>query len=163
MKIKKFTKILLKIIKTAVRYTVEVNMETINDRLKVLRKHLNKTLAEFGRPLGYHNATVSQIERAHPPYDKKVDSRYIKAVCNVYGVREEWLRTGEGSMYADPPETDPEEARVRWALSLFRQLCPEDLERIVAIAEEIVRVGKKKNAEAGPADAAGEVRRRKSA
>ena len=70
-----------------------------------------------------------------------------------YHVSEEWLRTGEGSMYADPPETDPEEARVRWALSLFRQLCPEDQERIVAIAEEIVRVGKKRAEKGGPDDA----------
>lgn len=137
-------------------------MMTINERLKELRKQRKKTLTEFGRPIGYNNSTVSMIELGRPPYDKKVDDRYILAVCNVYGVREEWLRTGEGSMYADPPETDPEEARVRWALSLFRQLCPEDQERIVAIAEEIVRVGKKKNAEAGPADAAGEIRRRRA-
>ncbi|MBR2584390.1 MAG: helix-turn-helix transcriptional regulator [Thermoguttaceae bacterium] len=163
MKTKKFTKFLLKIIKTAVRYTVEVNMETINDRLKMLRKHLNKTLAEFGKPLGYHNATVSQIERAHPPYDKKVDSRYIKAVANVYRVREDWLLTGEGPMEADQPESNPEEARVRWALSLFRQLCPEDQERILTIAEEIVRVGRGKKAETESPDAEIVDRRRKSA
>lgn len=142
-------------------------METINERLKLLRKHLNKTLAEFGRPLGYHNATVSQIERAHPPYDKKVDSRYIKAVANVYRVREEWLLTGEGPMNADPPESNADEARVRWALSLFEQLCPEDQAKIVEIAREIVRVGEKNSAEVDAGTDAGrdniEIPRRKTA
>lgn len=138
-------------------------MTTINDRLKMIRKHLGLTLVEFGGRIGYNNATVSMVENRKKTYDKKIDDRYIKAVAHAFGIREEWIRTGEGPMDAEPPETDPEEARVRWALSLFRQLCPEDQERIVAIAEEIVRVGKKKNAEAGPADSAGVVRRRKSA
>lgn len=136
---------------------------TINTRFKEVRKTEGLTLARFAERIGYEQSTISKIENARPPYDERIDDKIILAVVKEYHVSEEWLRTGEGSMYADPPESDPEEARVRWALSLFRQLCPEDQERIVAIAEEIVRVGKKKNADAGPADAAGEVRRRKSA
>ena len=138
-------------------------MSNINQRFREVREDQGLTLAAFGEKIGYDQSTVSRVERGKPPYEGRADDRYIIAVSRAYDVSEEWLRYGTGPRKPSTPESDPEEARVRWALSLFRQLCPEDQERIVAIAEEIVRVGKKKNADAGPADAAGEIRRRKSA
>lgn len=139
-------------------------MSTIHERIKELRKTLGKTLTAFGKPMGYEPSTISKMENARSPYDDGIDERVILVIAKHYAVSEEWLRTGEGPMFISPstPETDPEEARVRWALSLFRQLCPEDQERIVAIAEEIVRVGKKKNADAEPSDAARDIRGRQN-
>ena len=138
---------------------------TIHERIRSLRKTLDLTLSAFGAPIGYDGSTISKMENCRAPYTNGVDERVVLAIARQYQVSEEWLRLGTGPMFIESsaPESDPEEARIRWALSLFRQLCPEDQERIVAIAEEIVRVGKKKNAEAGPADSAGEIRRRKSA
>ena len=120
---------------------------TINERLKKLRKDLKKTLTEFGRPMGYNNSTVSMIELSRPPYDKKVDDRYIKAVCNAYNVSEVWLRTGNGDVFVDPPTTDSDESRVRWALGLFSQLTPSGQRQVLQIAREIVRVGDEKEQE----------------
>ena len=140
---------------------------TINDRIRELRKQLGLTLVEFGERIGYNNATISMMELGRPPYDKKIDMRFIMSVVNAFGVRKEWLLTGDGPVYTEPPETSADEARVRWALSLFGQLCPEDQAKIVEIAREIVRVGEKNGADGDAGADSGrdniEISRRKTA
>ena len=69
---------------------------TINERIRHLRKdELDLTQSEFASKLGLKQAGVSAIERD----SVAVTDRTIKAICMVFNVREEWLRTGEGEMY----------------------------------------------------------------
>ncbi|MBR2586718.1 MAG: helix-turn-helix transcriptional regulator [Thermoguttaceae bacterium] len=126
---------------------------TIHERISSLRKTLDLTLSAFGAPIGYDGSTISKMENGRAPYTNGVDERVVLAIARQYQVSEEWLRLGTGPMFIESsaPETDPEEARVRWALSLFRQLCPEDQAKIVEIAREIVRVGGEKNSAEGDA------------
>lgn len=70
---------------------------TINERIRHLRKdELDLTQSEFANKLGLKQAGVSAIERD----SVAVTDRTIKAICMVFNVREEWLRTGEGEMYS---------------------------------------------------------------
>ena len=70
---------------------------TINERIRHLRKdELDLTQSEFASKLGLKQAGVSAIERD----SVAVTDRTIKAICMVFNVREEWLRTGEGEMYS---------------------------------------------------------------
>lgn len=138
-------------------------MSTINERFTEIRKMTGLTLAAFGAKIGYDQSTVSRVERGKPPYEGRADDRYIIAVSRAYNVCEVWLRTGEGPMYIEHPSSgDPSEERVRWALSLFSQLCQEDQEKILEIARELVRVGEKKNAVAETAADSAVPRRRAS-
>ena len=137
---------------------------TIHERFKAIRKAEGLSLARFGERIGYDQGTISKIENARPPYDERINEKIILAVIKEYRVCEVWLRTGEGPMYIEHPSSgDPSEERVRWALSLFSQLCQEDQKKILEIARELVRVGEKKEIDLVETDAPAEIRRRKSA
>lgn len=75
-------------------------METINDRIKAVRKAEDLTQSEFGERIGVTKNAVVNMEI--PGRSKISDNNnYILSICREFGVREEWLRTGNGSMKED--------------------------------------------------------------
>lgn len=72
----------------------------MNQRVKELRKALGLSSEKFGEPLGVKRNTISQIETGK----NNVSEQMIKAICREYHVNEEWLRTGEGSMFEESGE-----------------------------------------------------------
>jgi transcriptional regulator with XRE-family HTH domain len=89
-------------------------METIGSRIKILRKHLNKTQAEFAETLGLKHGIVSVWETNRIPIDEKT----VKAICHNFGVNEEWVKNGNGEMLNKARVEDE-------AIDKFRQLPPE--------------------------------------
>lgn len=71
----------------------------MNTRIKYVRKEIAKlTLVQFGERIGVSAASVSAIELGkNNPSDQTV-----KSICREFGIREEWLRTGEDPMYTLP-------------------------------------------------------------
>ena len=69
---------------------------TQGERVKEIRKALKLTLEKFGEPLGVKKSGLSQIEHGK---NELTDSNII-SICREYGVSEEWLRNGTGSMFA---------------------------------------------------------------
>lgn len=69
----------------------------MKDRVKNLRKSLNLSQEAFGARIGITKASVSQIERG----TNSASASTIKCIANEFGVNENWLRTGDGSMYPD--------------------------------------------------------------
>lgn len=69
-------------------------MSQINMRIKYVRKEIAKlTLVRFAERIGVSAASISAIELGkNNPSDQTV-----KSICREFGIREEWLRTGEGS------------------------------------------------------------------
>ena len=67
---------------------------TENERIRELRKARGLTLEEFGERVGVRKSAVSKIERA----ETSVTEQMRRSICREFGVREEWLRTGEGPM-----------------------------------------------------------------
>ena len=82
-------------------------METINDRIKQVRKSLNLNQANFGEQITLAQTYLSQIERG----DREVTEKILKLVCLQFNVSERWLRTGEGNMFEESSD------------SLISQLC----------------------------------------
>lgn len=68
---------------------------TINDRTKALRKTLGLTQEEFASRLGISYAAISMTERGK----NGVSAQNIRSMVREFGVREDWLRTGEGEMF----------------------------------------------------------------
>lgn len=67
----------------------------MNTRIKELRKEHKLTLQQLGDKIGISNPALSNIENGKTnPSDQTV-----KSLCREFGVREEWLRTGEGKKY----------------------------------------------------------------
>lgn len=72
-------------------------METINDRVKILRKELGLTLDRFGEHLGVKKSTLSNIENNR----YGVTDQMIKSICREFNADYIWLTTGEGEMFKD--------------------------------------------------------------
>lgn len=67
-------------------------METINERLKYLRKKLGLSQAAFGDKIRITKASVSRIESGiNNPSDQT-----ITLICKEFNISEHWLITGEG-------------------------------------------------------------------
>lgn len=81
----------------------------MNDRIKQLRLELGLSQEEFGNRLGVGRGAITNIEL------NKVKPKplFVSLVCKTYGVREIWLRTGEGPMYTE--KIDDDELATIWA------------------------------------------------
>ena len=72
-----------------------------NERVRALRKDQRLTLEKFGEKLGITRSAVSNIESGN----RSVTDQMRRSICREFGVREDWLRTGEGNMY-EPQSQD---------------------------------------------------------
>lgn len=79
---------------------------TENERVKEVRKSLGLTQEKFGERVGLKKSAISQIESGV----NGVTDQLRLAVFREFNVNEDWLRTGEGSMFSEPDE-DEEIAR----------------------------------------------------
>lgn len=71
-------------------------MQSINERLKLLRKnHLCITQNELGDSIGIKGSTISDIEKGKAG----LTERNLIAICEIFNVNEDWLRTGDGEIF----------------------------------------------------------------
>lgn len=75
---------------------------TENDRIKEARKSLGLTQDKFGERLGVGRSAISNIEAG----SRGVTDQLRLSVCREFNVNEDWLRTGEGSMFVEPDEDE---------------------------------------------------------
>ena len=74
----------------------------MEDRIKKIRKHFGLKQSELAERIGVKAATITSYETGlRAPSDTVVIS-----ICRELGVREEWLRTGEGDMLLPVSEDD---------------------------------------------------------
>lgn len=67
----------------------------MNERIKELRSSLGLTMEKFGEKLGVKKSAINKIEKG----ENNITEQMFKSICREYSVNEEWLRTGEGSMF----------------------------------------------------------------
>lgn len=77
-----------------------MEIETIGDRVRLLRKKNKLNQTEFGKKLSVKTSTVAGWENNL----RFINDRTIKDICREYGTNEYWLRTGEGKMYTKKEE-----------------------------------------------------------
>ena len=83
----------------------------INNRVKEVRQSMNLSQAKFAQKIGFSQSAIKDVEIGKC----KVTDRLILAMNKYLGINEEWLRTGNGSMYA---QTDKKDA-VEQALNIL--------------------------------------------
>lgn len=66
----------------------------MNERIRLLRKHLGLTADAFGEAIGIVRSAVSNIESGR----RQPTNQLITSICREFNVNETWLRTGEGEM-----------------------------------------------------------------
>jgi hypothetical protein len=79
--------------------------------------------------MGVKQNTWSNIELGINP----CSDRYINLVCLTYGVREEWLRTGKGSMLAENPKLPS-----KLIFDDSGTPLPPDMAELIAICQELM-------------------------
>ena len=68
----------------------------LNERIRHLRKDvLDMSQRQFADALGMAQTSISALESP----GGGVSERFIKTVCTMFNVSENWLRTGEGPIY----------------------------------------------------------------
>lgn len=74
----------------------------MESRIKAVRKYFDLIQKDFGERIGLKANTITSYETGvRVPSDA-----VIKAICREYGVDEEWLRTGEGTMFRLSSESE---------------------------------------------------------
>jgi transcriptional regulator with XRE-family HTH domain len=63
------------------------------------------TQTEFGEALGVKRDVINNIENNRLKNPEKQEPIY-RLMCEKFNVSEEWLRTGEGEMFAEVPVED---------------------------------------------------------
>jgi transcriptional regulator with XRE-family HTH domain len=69
----------------------------IGKRIRALRKERKLTQANFARRIRRDKSTVSKIESGKLELSNLVEL----AICNIFGIRKDWLLTGKGPKYDD--------------------------------------------------------------
>lgn len=75
---------------------------SLGERIKELRKALKITQQDFAEKMGVKRNTIAIYEtgRSAP------SNAAVSLICREFRVNEEWLREGEGEMFAPAPEDD---------------------------------------------------------
>lgn len=92
--ITKFLKILTFNILVVILYSWEVlEIENINDRIKLIFDYSGLTQADIGKKLKVSQAYISKLVKTGSP-----SPILIEDICGKFGINEEWLRFGKGDM-----------------------------------------------------------------
>lgn len=83
------------------------NLAEIGRRIKQLRKEKKLSQGDFAEKIGRDFTTISKIEAGK----LELSSTIRLAICNVFGVRKDWLETGQGPQYDDRWSVLEERAR----------------------------------------------------
>ena len=67
----------------------------MNERIASLRKEMRLTQKQFGERIGVQRGTVANYERGRNIPNETV----LLMICREFGVRREWLETGEGEKF----------------------------------------------------------------
>ena len=70
-------------------------------RIKELRLALNLNQTDFAKPLGLTYGAIGGYENEL----RNVSEPSIIAICREYRVNEEWLRSGQGEMFVQTPNS----------------------------------------------------------
>ena len=93
---------------------------SIGERIRLIRKENGLTLDRFGERIGFGKGAVSMMESGK----SNATNQTILSICREFGIRETWLRTGNGPMKETRPSGDELDTYLdKWGLPReFRNL-----------------------------------------
>jgi len=81
---------------------MEVIILNSSEKLKIIRRELDLKQGDFAERISTTQGHISDIENGR----KMLSDRTIKLICLEFGINEEWLRNGQGEMFAKIPQED---------------------------------------------------------
>lgn len=76
-------------------------MNSINDRIFILRNELGLSMEKFGLGIGVTKSSINKLEKG----DNNPSERTLKLICSAYNVNYYWLTKGLGEMFTAIPDT----------------------------------------------------------
>jgi len=131
----------------------------MGERIKELRKNLKLTQQAFADQLKIKRGTLASYEIGR---NEPIDA-VIALICKTFSVNEQWLRTGQGEMFAKTPETIMGQLAQEFGLDDFLQsvvyeyLCLEEPKRKL-VRDFIYRIASNANAITTTVDTATETK-----
>jgi len=95
---------------------------SINQRIYSVRKNLGLSQKKFAENANLSQAHLGLIETGK----RKVNNRIVKLLCTSYGINENWLLSGSGSMF-----DDENNARLNRIFENFKKLDPLSQEYVL--------------------------------
>lgn len=74
-----------------------VDMENVGNRIREIRRDEGLTQKQFAATTGYTNIQIHLVESGKV----KASDKFLKKICEVYGVSQEWMLTGVGDKEAN--------------------------------------------------------------
>lgn len=120
----------------------------MNARIEAVRKHEGLTQEQFAEKINLSRNYLWMLENG----SRVPSDRTIKDICDKFGIREEWLRTGEGEMHlgedaqseqvaaflADLTKDDSDTFKKRF-VEMLAGLSPADWELLERMAEKLTQ------------------------
>ena len=119
----------------------------MNERIKKILEELGLKKVEFAERLHISRPYASELcSGAKAPSD-----RTISDICREFGVREAWLRTGEGEMFVQDPQSeqvaafladltkDDSDTFKKRFVEMLAGLSPADWELLERMAEKLTQ------------------------
>ncbi|GHV84947.1 hypothetical protein AGMMS50230_05550 [Spirochaetia bacterium] len=107
--------------------------ETVNQRIKHLRKKLKLTQNEFSIVITISSGQLACIETGK----RVVNDRTIKLICDSFNVNDTWLRTGHEPVFLDDKGT-----RYTKLVALYDSLEPKYQEYILDSINSFLKMQK---------------------
>jgi transcriptional regulator with XRE-family HTH domain len=118
-------------------------------RFASIREKMGVKQAEFAEVIGVSRPTVAGLEKGH----SNITERNIKAVCQAYNISEEWLKTGQGSMFNPPSgQSELKNEEERELIRMFRILTADTKRMVVEIVRKFTGTSEIEDASADKAD-----------
>ena len=104
----------------------------MNERIRLVRKTLKLSQAEFAKRMGMHGAALSMIEVG----ENTLTEKNVKLACMTFNINEDWLRTGEGEMF----DTSIYEKEF---FEIYENLLPETQVALLRLAKDLLATQRK--------------------
>ena len=105
--------------------------ETVNQRIKKLRKELKLTQNEFSSVITISSGQLACIETEK----RVVNDRTIKLISDSFKVSGEWLRTGKGEIF-----TNNKDSYYTKLVALYETLRPKYQDFILDAINSLIRI-----------------------
>ena len=106
---------------------------TVNERIKAARVAINMKQIDFAKAIFVSNGYVADLEHGH----SIVNDRIIHLISIVFGINEEWLKTGAGAMFNKTPEQKMERI-----MNLFNELNPHFQDYALKQIDQLIELQK---------------------
>jgi transcriptional regulator with XRE-family HTH domain len=109
---------------------------SIKDRIRAIRTALKMSQREFGKPIYISQSLLTEIEVGR----RKINNRTIQLIVAYYKVNKEWMMTGKGEMFSEPPP----DIRKEKLLDVFNELDEMLQDYLLLQSKELLKIQKKK-------------------